>query len=109
MNAEPETMQRADRWVRAVPVLTGVLIMLLLPRLVAQLLASRPDNLVFQVLYAVTDPLVWPLRFLDAQQPRFGAVLELSALAAVPLLSVLGYGIWWMGVRTKSDGTGRQD
>lgn len=67
---------------------------LLLARLLAQLLAARPDNPVFQGLYAVSAPLIRPLTFLDAQQPRFGAVLELSTLTMLILVPLLSYLIW---------------
>ncbi len=68
---------------------------LLLARLVARLLAGRPDNPALLLLYRLSDPLVGPLRRLDAGQPRFGAVLELSTLALLVLLVLVGYAMWW--------------
>jgi uncharacterized protein YggT (Ycf19 family) len=79
--------------------LTGVLEALLLARLVARLLAARPDNLFIEALYRVTQPLVLPLQALDAQQPRFGAVLELSTLVLVVVVPLLGYGLWRLATR----------
>ncbi len=67
---------------------------LLLVRLLARLLAARPDNLVFQVLYMVSTPLINPLAFLDAQQPRFGAVLELSTLTLLMIVPLVSYLVW---------------
>ncbi|NJN67721.1 MAG: YggT family protein [Chloroflexaceae bacterium] len=64
---------------------------LLLARLLARLLAARPDHPFIQVLNALTTPLVFPLRSLDNGQPHFGAVLELSTLTL--MLVVLGVGL----------------
>jgi uncharacterized protein YggT (Ycf19 family) len=75
---------------------TGAIEALLLARLLARLLAARPDNPAIQLLYALTDPLVMPLRALDAQQPQFGAVLELSTLALLVVVPVVGYVLWYV-------------
>ncbi len=64
---------------------------LLLLRLVAKLLAARPDNAVIQHLYRLTNPPAHALGFLDFHQPRFGAILELSTLALLILLPMAGY------------------
>jgi uncharacterized protein YggT (Ycf19 family) len=74
--------------------LLGGLGSLLLARLLLSLLAARPDNPAFQALFGLTAPLVAPLRFLDASQPRFGAVLELSTLALFVLLMVVALVVW---------------
>jgi uncharacterized protein YggT (Ycf19 family) len=63
--------------------------MLLLARLVLRLLAARPDNPVFNALFALTTPPPF-LTFLDREQPRFGATLEFSTLAALLLLIIVG-------------------
>lgn len=88
---------------RLLPYLVGALVALLLARLLARLLAARSDNPAFQLLYALTDPLVGPLRALDAGQPQFGAVLELSTLALIVLLSIVGYIVWWWLVPDKGE------
>lgn len=62
---------------------------LLAVRLLLKLLAARPSNPVFALADALTAPLVAPLGLLDARQPRFGAVLELSTLALLGLLGLL--------------------
>lgn len=67
----------------------GAVLALLVARLMLRLLAARPDNAVFGALYAATWPLVALFAPLDAGQPRFGAVLELSTLAACALLAAL--------------------
>lgn len=72
----------------------GICEALLLLRLTARLFAARPSNPVIQMLYAVTDPVVRPLHSLDAQQPRFGAVLELSTMATALIIFVAGYMLW---------------
>lgn len=86
------TLQRCVR--RWLPSLLGVLLALLLVRLLLRLLAARPDNPVVALLLAVSQPLVAPLRWLDAGQPQFGATLELSTLTLLLLLPLIGYGVW---------------
>ncbi len=71
---------------------------LLLLRLLAHLLAARPDNPAVALLNRATAPLVAPLAFLDVGQPRFGAVLELSTLTLVLLLVGIGYVAWKAGM-----------
>jgi hypothetical protein len=66
---------------------------LLLARLVFRLFAARLDNPFVQAFLAVTGPLLTPLAFLDAGQPRYGATLELSTLALVILLAFAGLAI----------------
>jgi amino acid transporter len=70
---------------------TGLAETLLLLRLMAKLLAARPDNEVIHLLYRMTNPPVHFLGFLDFHQPRFGAILELSTLALLILLLMVGY------------------
>lgn len=65
----------------------GAIESLLLSRLVLRLLAARPENPVFAALFLLTAPLRAPLIGLDAGQPRFGAVLELSTLAMCVLVA----------------------
>jgi uncharacterized protein YggT (Ycf19 family) len=74
--------------------LIGVVEGLLLARLVLRLFAARPDNPAVQALMALTNPLRAPLIVLDAAQPRFGAVLELSTLVLVVLLPALTVLAW---------------
>ena len=70
---------------------------MLLARLLLRLLAARPDNPAVAALYALTGPLVWPLGWLDAGQPKFGAVLELSTLALIVVVAGAGLVIWAVG------------
>lgn len=72
----------------------GALEGLLLARLVLRLFAARPDNPAVAALLALTEPLRAPLALLDAAQPQFGAVLELSTLA---LLVLFPLGLWAVG------------
>ena len=67
----------------------------LLVRLVGRLFAARPDNVVFQGVYALTAPLIWPWTWLDrwAAQPRFGATLELATIAAMVMVALVA-GLW---------------
>lgn len=89
-------MERATNaiGIRLIPWIVGIGAGLLVARLVARLFAGRADNSSLAALYRLTDPLVAPLRRLDAGQPRFGAVLELSTLALLVLLVLAGYGAW---------------
>ncbi len=79
--------------------LVGGVAGLLLARLVLRLLAARPDNPGITFIYQSTAPLVAPLQSLDAGQPRFGAVLELSTLTLLLGLAVVGYLLWWVLIR----------
>lgn len=72
----------------------GVVEALLLARLVARLLAARPDNPSFALLFALTEPLVAPLRALDYDQPPFGAALEFSTLVMATLVPLAAYLAW---------------
>lgn len=70
----------------------GVMEGVLIARFVLRLFAARPDNPVVQAVYGVTQPLVAPLRALDAGQPQYGASLEFATLVlllALPLITVL--------------------
>jgi hypothetical protein len=69
--------------------LLGAVIALLSVRLIVQLFAGRPDNLLISLLLQVTAPLTAPLAMLDAGQPRFGAILEISTLVLIGLLTAL--------------------
>jgi hypothetical protein len=82
--------------------LVGLCEALLLTRLLARLLAARPDNPAIQALYHWSDPLVRPFKWIgiDSQQPMFGAVLELSTLMLAILVLVCGYFFWFLLVRT---------
>lgn len=62
---------------------------LLLARLVARILAARPDNPFIVALYLLSEPLRLPLVALDAGQPLYGAVLELSTLAMAALVAAI--------------------
>ncbi len=73
---------------------TGMIEALLVVRLLARLLAARPDNPAIQLLYRISTPLIQPLDFLDATQPDYGAVLELSTLVLVMAIPLLSYAIW---------------
>lgn len=83
---------------RLIALLVGMGESLLALRLVARLLAARPDNPMIERLYAITEPLVMPFKLLglDAGQPRFGAVLELSTLAMLVAVLLAGFALWWL-------------
>lgn len=78
--------------------LLGIVEGALLVRLIALLFAVRPDNDPLALMLALTAPLVWPFGMLDrlAQQPEYGARLELATIAAmlVLLLTALAAVLW---------------
>jgi hypothetical protein len=74
--------------------LVGTVEALLIGRLLAQLLAARPDNPAIGWLYALSDPLRAPLALLDAGQPRWGARLEFSTLVMAGIVLMIGYAVW---------------
>ncbi len=76
-------------YLRTMLFILGAIEALLLARLVARILAARPDSPAFTLLYNLTAPLVAPLMWLDLHQPRFGAVLEFSTLVLVGVLALL--------------------
>jgi hypothetical protein len=67
----------------------------LLARLIGLLFAVRPANPVFDMLLLVTQPLAWPWAWLDrlADQPRFGARLDLATVVAMIVVVVLA-NVW---------------
>lgn len=79
---------------RALLVVLASVEALLLGRLVALLLAARPNNPAVVWLYRLSEPLRLPLRVLDQGQPGFGARLEFSTLAAAVIVLVGGYLAW---------------
>ncbi len=85
------------RWIRLT---LGMIEGLLLARLVGLLFAVRPDNWVFEVVLAITAPIVWPFEWLDrwAAQPRFGARLDLATIATMVLILLVS--IVWELYRT---------
>ena len=93
------------RWTTTV---VGVIEGLLVARLIGLLFAMRPDNPAFQIVLAITAPLVWPWTWLDrwAVQPRFGARLELATLATMILIALVSVG--WVSYRTAKGRTGSQ-
>jgi hypothetical protein len=86
--------QFSAQWALWAAFLAGAAEALLLARLLARLLAGRPDNPALATLYVLTGPLVAPLARLDFDQPPFGAALELSTLTMATLVPVLAYLAW---------------
>ncbi|MEY2844596.1 MAG: hypothetical protein RL076_142 [Chloroflexota bacterium] len=62
---------------------------LLTVRLIVLLFAARPDNSSLSFILNISDVLVWPLAWLDATQPQFGARFERGTLLMV-VLGILG-------------------
>ncbi len=100
-NDLPKKMhRRGTDLARSLAWIAGAAEGLLLARLLARLLAARPDSPAIMALYALTWPLVAPLAALDLAQRQFGAVLELSTLATAALLPLLAYLTWaWLATR----------
>ncbi len=75
--------------------LFGLIESMLLLRLVALLLAARPDNPWITLVMTLTAPFSAPFRILDswAGQPQFGARLELATIAAMVVVLVIAV-VW---------------
>ncbi len=63
--------------------LIALLCALLIARLCILLFAARPDNFGVGVLLSVTNGIVWPLAWIDATQPQFGARFERGTLCLI--------------------------
>lgn len=103
-NHPPKKMHGSpiNRIALAVAWLAGAVEALLIARLVARLLAARPDNPGVALLYQLTAPLVAPLAIIDAGQPPFGASLERATLVLIILIPLGAYLLWaWL---RKGDG-----
>ncbi len=88
---------RQIRWTRSIAWAIGAAEALLLARLLARLLAARPDSPSIAALYAITWPLIAPLAALDLGQRQFGAILEISTLATATLMPLGAYLLWaWL-------------
>ncbi len=93
----------------ALATISGALTGALIARLVLKLFAARPDSPAVQWLYALTDPFVAPLMMIDRDQPRFGAVLELSTLATLGVIVSVTALLWiWLGAREQSDSANKE-
>jgi|GEM_PF-6328871 len=92
-------MQQHNVGALVVGLLEGVLSL----RLVALLFAARPDNLWTRLLLTLTEPLIIPFRILDwlAEQPQFGARLELATLAAMSTILITAASVQWLKLRRK--------
>ena len=67
--------------------IVSVVIGVLLARLLLLLLAADPQHPFVVVVLAITQPLVWPLAWLDARQPRYGVRFERATF-------LLALGLW---------------
>jgi hypothetical protein len=56
---------------------------LLVSRLVFLLFAARPDNGGIALLLSISAPFAWPLSWIDAQQPIYGARFERGTLLSI--------------------------
>ncbi|MFM7678878.1 MAG: hypothetical protein ACKO83_08520 [Roseiflexaceae bacterium] len=63
--------------------LVALICAFLIARLCVLLFAARPDNVGVSTLLSVTDVLVWPLAWIDATQPAFGARFERGTLCLI--------------------------
>lgn len=56
---------------------------ILVSRLLLLLFAARPDNLGVAFLLQLSAPWAWPLSWIDAQQPIYGARFERGTLLSI--------------------------
>lgn len=99
----PKKMHGSPRELLALALawLAGAAEALLLARLLARLLAARPDSPSIALLYQLTAPLVAPLALIDAGQPPFGASFERATLVLLALIPLGAYLLW---IRMKDEG-----
>jgi hypothetical protein len=93
-------MRRTSIGAAVVGVVAGALIV----RLVALLFAARPDHPLIALWLTITAPLTAPFSFVDrlANQPRFGARLELATLVALGVLIMVALGVGWWRARRQT-------
>jgi hypothetical protein len=99
--------QSLGNWALILSLAAGAIEGLLLARLVARLLAGRPDNPSLALLYGLTGPLVAPLAALDFDQPPYGAALEFSTLTLATIVPLLAYLAWVLLRRSATATCGR--
>ncbi|MFZ9858554.1 MAG: hypothetical protein ACO3F2_09540 [Roseiflexaceae bacterium] len=61
---------------------------ILVSRLLLLLFAARPDNVGVAFLLEVSAPWAWPMSWIDAQQPVYGARFERGTLLTIMLCLV---------------------
>ena len=91
------------RYLAAATVVIGVVEGVLIARFVLRLFAARPDNPVVQAVYGITQPLIAPLRVLDAGQPQYGASLEFATLTLLLVLPLITALMWRLTQKNPSD------
>lgn len=99
----PKKIRSADTnpvtiWLRIWAWCVGGVAALLIARVVVRLFALRPAHPSFDLLLHITAPVRAPLAWLDAAQPQFGAVLEISTLVALLIWLIGGY-LGWVALR----------
>ena len=55
----------------------------LVSRLLLLLFAARPDNPSVELILMLSEPLAWPLSWIDASQPVYGARFERGTLLTI--------------------------
>ncbi len=79
----PEDFFWVSRTVQAVYWVLGVVDGLIITRVLLKALAANPDSALTQLIYAITDPLVFPFMGMFVEAKIQGAVFELSSVVAL--------------------------
>jgi hypothetical protein len=69
--------------------LTAVLELLLLTRVVFRALQANPAAFIVDVIYKITDILIWPVNYIFPNIPIGGSVFDLIAVSAMIFYGVV--------------------
>lgn len=83
----------ADRTVRIVYLVFGILEALLVIRFILKLLAANPDAGFSNLIYAITQPFVLLFQGVFPDAATRGSILEVSTLLAILVYALLAWGI----------------
>jgi uncharacterized protein YggT (Ycf19 family) len=83
----------ADRAVRIVYLVFGIVEAVIAVRFILKLLAANPDAGFTSLIYTVTQPFVAPFQGVFPDAAGRGAILEVSSLLAILVYALLAFGI----------------
>jgi uncharacterized protein YggT (Ycf19 family) len=87
------SVSAADRVAQAIYVLFGILEGLIAIRILLKLFAANPDAAFTAFVYNITSPFVAPFLYVFPTPAIHGSVFEFSALLALIVYALLGWGI----------------
>lgn len=66
---------------------------MLVTRLILLLFAARPDNAGIAFVLWISTPLAWPMSWIDATQPLYGARFERGTLVSILVILIGLYAV----------------